>query len=429
MKEQSSPVNFFLLSFLVFISLLIPHFSFSQQNSIKVMANFKVEDSGYDKSFMVMENVNTGEKQTLPGQSRFSLTLKLNSHYILSFNKPGYITKKIEMNTSAPADRSEQGFYPIEMMVILMKQYEGVNIVVFNQPVAKYKFSKTTDDFDYDTDYTKQIQSDLKEAEDELAQKKKEEKSNGSANSKANEKAKADSIANSKAEAKVKLEEEQKQKAETKAKQEEEAKAKNDSIALAKKETLAKAEEDKRQQAKAKQEEDERKKAAVKMDAEEKANAAKAQADEEARKKTAAKLEAEEKAKAAKAQADEEARKKALAKQEEEDRRKLNATASAGNDARKSAPAVEGSDKKIMQSATSVSGSELRQSEKSEEVPANVSVEEITESNRTITKATVAKENKELVYRRIIYKWGGIFYFENDRAISKDAFQMATRLK
>ena len=404
MKGHSSPVKLpVVLFFLFFYFFWIPA-AFAQSRTINVMVNFKIEDGNFDKSYVVMENVTTGEKQTLGGQSKYSLNLKTSNEYILAFNKPGYITKKIELNTSAPADRIEQGFYPIEMIVILIKQYEGVNIVVFNQPVAKYKYSKITDDFDYDTDYTKQIQSALKDAEEELATKKKEEKANAGANAKAAEKAKTDSIASAKAEAKAKLEEEQRQRAEAKAKQDAETKAKNDSIALAKKDAFAKADEEKRRQAGAKMEEDERKKAA-------------------------AKLEAEERAKAAKAQADEEARKKALARQEEEERKKLTASAGAGSDMKKSAASAEGSDVRIKQAAAPGYGSDTRAAEKSEELPANVNVEEITENNRTITKATVSRDNKETIYLKITYKWGGVYYFEKERSISKEAFQLATNLK
>ena len=50
----------------------------------------------------------------------------------------------------------------------LFKQYEGINIVVYSQPVAKIKFNPALDDFDYDVDYTKSILSQLQSAEQEL---------------------------------------------------------------------------------------------------------------------------------------------------------------------------------------------------------------------------------------------------------------------
>lgn len=120
---------------------------------------------------------------------------------------------------------------------------------------------------------------------------------------------------------------------------------------------------------------------------------------------------------------------KALAKQEEEDRRKLLATASAGNDVKKSAVSIEGNDQRNKQMASPVSGSDAFQLEKSSELPANVNLEQIAENKRTITRATVTKNNKEIIYLKIIYKWGGVFYFENGRSISQSTFQLATNVK
>lgn len=113
--------------------------------------------------------------ETLPGQSSYTLHLEIGADYILSFNKPGYINKKININTRVDdEERVEQGFESYPFTVVLIKQYEGVNIVVFNQPVAKITYSKKYDDFDYDTDYTKSIQSAIQKAEEELKRAEKE---------------------------------------------------------------------------------------------------------------------------------------------------------------------------------------------------------------------------------------------------------------
>ena len=137
MRGDANRSRVLYVPFFIFVFLLVSVSSFAQPRTVNVVVNFKVEDGNYDRSYLVQENTTTGEKQTIPGQGKFSLTLKFNADYILSFVKPGYITKKIELNTSAPEDRIAQGFYPIGMTVILIKQYEGVNIVVFNQPVSK----------------------------------------------------------------------------------------------------------------------------------------------------------------------------------------------------------------------------------------------------------------------------------------------------
>ena len=50
-----------------------------------------------------------------------------------------------------------------------------MNIVVFNQPVGIIRYEAALDDFDYDTDYTKSIQSQLDEALARTEEKEKEE--------------------------------------------------------------------------------------------------------------------------------------------------------------------------------------------------------------------------------------------------------------
>ncbi|MBL0043193.1 MAG: hypothetical protein IPP33_01885 [Flavobacteriales bacterium] len=119
-----------------------------------------------------------GEKQRTvnSGLTKFSLDLDLNADYILSFEKEGFVSKKLSFNTHAPAEAIANGFTPFEFAVNIFKQYDDVNSVVFNQPVGMIRFSSEADDFDYDTDYTKSIQSELEKAIEEVAKKQAEEK-------------------------------------------------------------------------------------------------------------------------------------------------------------------------------------------------------------------------------------------------------------
>src|SRR5690606_36660648 len=92
-----------------------------------------------------------------------------------------FVTKKMSFNTRVPADAAANGFTPFEFAVSLFKQYDGVNTVVFNQPVGVIRYDRTMDDFDYDTDYTKSIQSALDKTMEEVAAKQKEESGGASA--------------------------------------------------------------------------------------------------------------------------------------------------------------------------------------------------------------------------------------------------------
>jgi len=166
--------------------LLLLFFTFSSiiseaqtKKTITINAKFKIDGGGsLSDAYMVLQR-DGQDIETLPGQSSYTLNLEIGADYILSFNKPGYINKKININTRVDdEERVEQGFESYPFTVVLIKQYEGVNIVVFNQPVAKITYSKKYDDFDYDTDYTKSIQSAIQKAEEELKRAEKEFKKN-----------------------------------------------------------------------------------------------------------------------------------------------------------------------------------------------------------------------------------------------------------
>lgn len=350
-----------------------------RQSALPVTANFKIEEGSLDGSYLVLENLTTETSQTIKGISKFNLNLPFNNEFLLSFNKPGYITKKIQIDTRAPEDRILQGFYPVNFDVILFKQYEGVNIVVFNQPVARYKFSRMLDEIFYDTDYTKQIQSALKAAEDELKQKREEEKKNAEAIRKEAVKQKADSLARAK--------EFEKQRA--------------DSLDAARKANLAKAEEER--------------KAKIIAD-EEQRKQARTAAEEDARRKAKEKAEADERNKQ-KVQEEAEERKRLAAKQKEEEEEKRKAIL------------TQQQEKREQQKASVSQGYDQRNLERTNPPLPDVKVEEIIEENRTITKAIVELPNRDVVYLKIIYKWGGVYFFKENVSISETMFRQATGLK
>src|SRR5690606_37974971 len=107
--------------------------------------------------------------------NRFSLEMELNKNYVLSFEKAGFVTKKLSFSTNVPATAAQIGFTPFSFVVSLFKQYDGLNTVVFNQPVGMIRYDSALADFDYDTDYTKSIQSALDAAQAEVDKKQKNE--------------------------------------------------------------------------------------------------------------------------------------------------------------------------------------------------------------------------------------------------------------
>jgi hypothetical protein len=134
-----------------------------------------IENGNYESSSVTVKK-NGATVFSVPGQKNLKLKLEFNSDYILSFTKDGYITKLIHINTTMPEARIKAVVDPYKIGVRLFKQYEGVNIVVYNQPVAFIKYIATEDELGYDVDYTKSILSLLEKAETELEAKAKEER-------------------------------------------------------------------------------------------------------------------------------------------------------------------------------------------------------------------------------------------------------------
>jgi len=426
-KFNLTDATIFFRRFLLTAALLImAQFSFAQ-GRLDTPIRLKIENGKTDDVSVVLKNLTTGETNSVNGEAKFNLSLKLNCDYIISFNKPGYVTKRIQVNTTIPAERARQGLYPFPFDVYLFKQYEGVNIIVFNQPVGKISYDRNMDEFDYDTDYTKQIQSQIKEAEDQSK----------TMASKEAEKAKED--------------------------EKEAVRLKKVMDAEAKEAAKAKEAEDKKALAESKANED-AKKAAEKLALEEKKNELKAQHDADKKAKIEARH-SEELNRAQKGSSGNESQ-SALASSSDADKSKSNIGVAANepfasviqsvNDEDPTPPGGyqgEGSEELVISNANGYlfvepgpekaiasvfqeqplanvskpnTGSVTRNNDIAYEVLPEVHVEQISEINRVVTLVTVKKSEDAVVYRRVVYPWGGIYFFKDDRSISESFFLMAT---
>ncbi len=145
------------------------------QSKFTINGRLKVEGAGLEGCRMVVYLDGEKHRTISTDLNKFSLELELNKTYLLSFEKNGFVTKKLSFNTKVPTVAAQIGFTPFDFVVSLFKQYEGMNTVVFNQPVGMIRYDATLADFDYDTDYTKSIQSALEAAQAEVDKKQKEE--------------------------------------------------------------------------------------------------------------------------------------------------------------------------------------------------------------------------------------------------------------
>lgn len=142
---------------------------------LAVPVDFDIVNGNFDASMVYVRRDNK-TVITVKGKRNLELRLDFNAEYVVDFTKPGYITKTIEINTRVPEKRRKNGFEPYKIGVRLFKQYEGINYVVFNQPVALIAFLPEVDDFGYSTDYTKTILSELQRTTELLELKAMEER-------------------------------------------------------------------------------------------------------------------------------------------------------------------------------------------------------------------------------------------------------------
>ncbi len=169
------------------------------QNRFTVNGRLKIEGGDLSGARAVVYKNGQKERTVTSGLNKFSLDLELNQNYLISFEKDGYVSKKLSFNTKVPAEAMAGPFTAFDYGVSLFKQYDDINIVVFNQPVGVIRYEPSQKDFDYDTDYTRSIQSQLQEVLAAVDKKQKEEARNEKANAK---KAASDDKAQAKAEAK-----------------------------------------------------------------------------------------------------------------------------------------------------------------------------------------------------------------------------------
>ena len=163
-----------LLIFL-FVSLYFSKANAAGPKSLLVPVLFTIENGNHDLSYVVVKK-NGVDLFTKTGEKNMKLKLEYGNEYLLCFGKEGYITKQILFNTSLPEDIDTTALEPYKIGVRIFKQYEGVNIVIYNQPVGFIHFIPEDEGFGYDTDYTKSILSELEMTEKILIQKSKEEK-------------------------------------------------------------------------------------------------------------------------------------------------------------------------------------------------------------------------------------------------------------
>lgn len=379
-------IRFLLLATVMLFSALVHA---QGDGRFTVNGRLKIDGGDLSAARVVVYRNGAKEKTLTTNLNRFSLDLALNSNYVLSFEKDGFVAKKLQFDTRLPTGVPARNYAPFEFAVSLFKQYDDVNIVVFNQPVGMIRYESATDDFDYDTDYTKSIQSQLQKALAEVEQKQKEEAKTLAAEAKQQA---ADAKAQAKAEAEAKKIEE------AKAREEQASIAEAARVEQAKKDAEAKAERER--SAAAQREQEQRKAAEAKAVATPPPPVPKPEPP-------APKLASAPAVVKSVASAPRPATNTSLAapRVEQDQRRTITATV------------VE--EPTRLTKARSVAGADRPQyPERIVEAPVRME-ELIVEPNKVMTVIRLEQDQVTTEYRKVIHKWGDTYYFKNGETCSR----------
>lgn len=372
--------------------VLLPAILFGQ-GKFTVNGRLKIEGGDVENSRVVVYKNGVKERTITSGLNKFTLDLDINQTYVMAFEKDGFVAKKISFNTKAPSEAIPNGFTPFDFAVSLFKQYDDINLVVFNQPVGIIHYDNKLGDFDYDTDYTKSIQSQLQEVLEKVEQKQKEEE--------------------------VKAKEDQEKMAEAaKAAAKAEAQAKKDA------EALAKAEEKKKEEAR----KEEEKRLAEQRKAE-KLEIEQNKMNEPEPKIAQRPLEKPKEEPKPDPKPDPVPDPPPVAEVKVPARVHRPSIASkptSGEDGRRSVEMRMAEEASPVTLAIVQVKEETRVDEPEEEPEIVRDEEQLVEPTRitTVVKLTMGEHVDE--FRKVFHKWGGLYYFKNGAACSKLEYEVAT---
>tara|TARA_Y100000589_G_scaffold187124_1_gene177189 strand:- start:18962 stop:23377 length:4416 start_codon:yes stop_codon:yes gene_type:complete len=116
----------------------------------------------------IKRNGSTWKTLTVDKSGKFSFSLEPDAEYTIIFSKPGFVSKKIYVNTkNVPPEEATYGFdFPMQMN--LFEEIEGLDVSILNQPIAKISFDPNSGYFDFDPSYTKSIKKQIEEMKKQL---------------------------------------------------------------------------------------------------------------------------------------------------------------------------------------------------------------------------------------------------------------------
>src|SRR5688572_4286079 len=96
------------------------------QNAFTINGRLKIDGGSMDGARLVVYKNGKKDRTIANGLNKFSLDLEIGQNYILSFEKDGFVSKKLSFNTKVPAEVTAKPFTPFDFAVSLFKQYDDL---------------------------------------------------------------------------------------------------------------------------------------------------------------------------------------------------------------------------------------------------------------------------------------------------------------
>lgn len=153
--------SFFLLPVLLFTHLL-------SAQSLLVNGYIIIDDASSEGARITLyKNNEKLEEKNVSKKGKFDLKFGWDADYKLAFEKPGYITKIVSINTDVPPEviESNPDFPPVKLIINLLPVVDGIDLSIFEQPIAILSYNYELDDFTFDKEYSSRIKEKIARTE------------------------------------------------------------------------------------------------------------------------------------------------------------------------------------------------------------------------------------------------------------------------
>lgn len=156
---------------LAFLCLLVSQILAAQ--NLVINGNIVINDASPENArVLIAKNGNKVDEQVLAKKGRFDLKLALGADYKLTFVRDGYVTKIVSVSTEVPQEviESNPNFPPVKLIINLLPAIEGIDLSVFDQPIAILSYNQEIDDFTFDKEYSEKIKNRVAQTEQQIRQ-------------------------------------------------------------------------------------------------------------------------------------------------------------------------------------------------------------------------------------------------------------------